>query len=103
MRPKRAARIRKWLVIPTRNSTVAGRIRRQPGRERRTVARTHPLDRQRLVIDVAGDESGNQALNAAESSVQVAIPSRSARLAFVGSAEALASVTEDSVLHLAAA
>ena len=45
----------------------------------------------------------NQALNEAESSVRVTSPSRSARLAFVRSADARASVTEDSVPHLAAA
>ena len=45
----------------------------------------------------------NQALNDAESSVRVTIPSRSARFAFARSAEAVASVTEDCVPHLAAA
>ncbi len=45
----------------------------------------------------------NQALNEAESSVPVTIPSVSAQFAFVGSADALASVTDDSVPHLAAA
>ena len=45
----------------------------------------------------------NQALNEAESSVRVTIASVAARFAFVRSADALASVTEDSVLHFAAA
>ena len=43
----------------------------------------------------------NHALNEAESSVRVTIPSRSARFALVRSADALASVTEDSVPHFA--
>jgi hypothetical protein len=45
----------------------------------------------------------NQALKEAESSVRVTIPSMSARFAFERSADALASVTEDSVPHFAAA
>ena len=45
----------------------------------------------------------NQALNEAESSVRVTIPSVSARFAFVRSADALERVTEDSVPHFAAA
>ena len=45
----------------------------------------------------------NQALNDTESSVSVWSASRSARLALVLSADALASDTDDSVLHFAAA
>ena len=45
----------------------------------------------------------NQALNDAESSPRVTIPSMSARFAFARSADAVARVTEDSVPHFAAA
>src|SRR4051794_34667733 len=68
---------------------------REPGRIRRTANRCASAS--------PAVKAVNQALNDAESSVRVTIASRSARFAFARSAEAVASVTEDCVPHLAAA
>ena len=79
------------------------RVRRQPGVERRMVTGAHPSSANRCALAFPAVNAVNHALNEAESSVRVTIPSVSARFAFVRSADALASVTEDSVLHFAAA
>ena len=76
-------------------ASQASNAGRYPGRIRLTASR--------CALALPAVKAVNQALNEAESSVRVTIPSREARLAFVRSADALASVTEDSVLHLAAA
>ena len=79
------------------------RIGRLPGFECRPIAGTHSLLRQPLGVGVPAVKAVNQALNEAESSVRVTIPSMSARFAFVRSADAVARVTLDSVPHFAAA
>src|ERR1700759_4920307 len=68
---------------------------RYPGRMRLAASRSSRA--------LPATKAVNQALNEAESSVRVTIASVSARFARVRAAEALASVTDESVPHLAAA
>jgi hypothetical protein len=63
--------------------------------ERRAVAGSQALHRESPGVEVAALKAENQALNETESSVRIWRASRSARLAFVRSAEAFASDTED--------
>ena len=78
-------------------------IGRQPGVECRAIAGRIRFSASRSALAFPAVKAVNQALNEAESSVRITIPSVSARLALVRSADALARVTEDSVPHFAAA
>ena len=78
-------------------------IRRQPRVECRAIAGRIRFSANRSALAFPAVKAVNQALKEAESSVRVTIASVSARLAFVRSADALASVSEDSVPHFAAA
>ena len=103
-----AARLLRDLVLrhvgrAGRRVRVVGGIGRQPGVERGTVARAQAPFGETLRVALPAVNAANQALNETESSVRSCSASRSARLAFVRAAEAVASQTEDSVPHFAAA
>jgi hypothetical protein len=77
-------------------------IGRQPGVEGRAVTRASASP-PACALALPAVNAVNQALNEAESSVRVTIPLQRSAARLRALSDALASVTDDSVLHLAAA
>ena len=89
---------------PGRSVGIVRRVRRQPGVERRAVTRAHPPCRQPLRVGVSGREGGEPGVERGGVERAGHDPLECRRgWPWCARADALASVTEDSVLHFAAA